>query len=59
MPAHTPASKLKGFKAHLPTKPCAHCQRLMSWRKKWERTWDDVRYCSDRCRQEARRGSAA
>lgn len=52
-------TQLKGFKAHLPTKPCAHCQRLMSWRKKWARTWDEVRYCSDRCRQEARRAPTA
>ncbi len=22
----------------------------MQWRKKWERSWDEVRYCSDRCR---------
>ena len=22
----------------------------MSWRKSWERNWDDVRYCSDACR---------
>ena len=22
----------------------------MTWRKKWERTWDQVKYCSERCR---------
>ena len=22
----------------------------MAWRKAWARNWDDVRYCSDRCR---------
>ncbi len=22
----------------------------MEWRKKWERTWDSVLYCSDACR---------
>jgi hypothetical protein len=38
----------------LPTKPCAVCGRTITWRKKWERTWDEVRYCSDRCR--SRRG---
>ncbi|MBY0394484.1 MAG: DUF2256 domain-containing protein, partial [Novosphingobium sp.] len=21
-----------------------------TWRKKWERDWDNVKYCSDRCR---------
>jgi hypothetical protein len=23
----------------------------MMWRKSWERSWDDVRYCSDGCRR--------
>jgi hypothetical protein len=23
----------------------------MAWRKKWKRSWDDVRYCSDACRR--------
>jgi len=23
----------------------------MVWRKKWARTWDEVRYCSERCRR--------
>lgn len=42
-------------KAHLPEKPCAHCSRPFTWRKKWEKVWDEVRFCSDRCRAEARR----
>jgi hypothetical protein len=33
------------------TKTCATCGRPFDWRKKWERTWDDVRYCSDACRR--------
>lgn len=37
-------------KSELPTKVCAYCQRPFAWRKKWERDWDKVRYCSDRCR---------
>ncbi|MEO0478903.1 MAG: DUF2256 domain-containing protein [Planctomycetota bacterium] len=44
-------------KADLPSKICAHCQRPFSWRRKWERDWDQVRYCSDRCRREANRRS--
>lgn len=43
-------------KAHLPEKPCAQCSRPFTWRKKWEKVWDEVRFCSDRCRAEARRG---
>ncbi|WP_192843213.1 DUF2256 domain-containing protein [Aureimonas sp. AU12] len=42
-------------KSDLPTKPCAHCRRPMTWRKAWARHWDKVLYCSDRCRAEAKR----
>ena len=38
-------------KADLPTKICAVCGRPFAWRKKWAKVWDEVRYCSDRCRQ--------
>ena len=31
-------------------KLCARCGRAFSWRKKWERSWDSVRYCSNACR---------
>jgi hypothetical protein len=37
-------------KLNLPTKPCASCGRSFTWRKKWERDWDHVKFCSDRCR---------
>ena len=37
-------------KPHLPEKICAACGRPFAWRKKWEKTWADVRYCSDACR---------
>jgi hypothetical protein len=36
--------------ADRPTKVCAVCGRPFQWRKKWKDVWDDVRYCSDRCR---------
>ena len=32
------------------TKICASCGRGMVWRKRWAKTWNEVRYCSDRCR---------
>jgi len=42
---------MKGVKKkHLPEKPCASCGRPFTWRKKWERVWEDVKFCSDRCR---------
>ncbi len=36
----------------VPTKICQTCGRTFSWRKKWERSWETVRYCSDLCRRE-------
>lgn len=33
-------------------KTCASCGRRIEWRKKWERNWDEVRYCSDACRRQ-------
>lgn len=38
-------------KSDLPQKICASCGLPFSWRKKWERDWDAVRFCSDRCRK--------
>ncbi|MFM5573296.1 DUF2256 domain-containing protein [Aeromonas sp. 602200] len=37
-------------KPHLPEKICHVCQRPFSWRRKWARSWEVVRYCSERCR---------
>jgi hypothetical protein len=36
--------------ADRPTKVCAVCGRPFQWRKKWKAVWDQVRYCSERCR---------
>ncbi|MBN7820320.1 DUF2256 domain-containing protein [Bowmanella yangjiangensis] len=38
-------------KANLPSKVCMQCQRPFSWRKKWQKNWDEVRFCSKRCKQ--------
>ena len=38
-------------KEHLPTKICPVCEKPFTWRKKWELNWDDVKYCSERCRR--------
>lgn len=32
-------------------KICARCGREMTWRKKWARNWDSIRYCGERCRR--------
>lgn len=41
-------------KRDFPEKTCAHCRRPFKWRKKWERNWSEVTYCSERCRRAAR-----
>ncbi|MCX6294182.1 MAG: DUF2256 domain-containing protein [Sphingobacteriales bacterium] len=37
-------------KENLPSKICLACNRLFTWRKKWEKNWNEVKYCSDKCR---------
>jgi hypothetical protein len=39
-------------KSDLPTKVCAACGLPFAWRKKWERDWDSVKFCSERCRRQ-------
>ncbi|MBS3739112.1 DUF2256 domain-containing protein [Mesohalobacter halotolerans] len=38
-------------KPHLPEKICPVCGRPFKWRKKWEKNWDNVKYCSKKCRR--------
>lgn len=33
-------------------KSCVVCGRTITWRKKWERTWAEVKYCSAACRRQ-------
>jgi len=44
----------RGNKAGLPSKPCVQCGRAMTWRRAWAKNWAEVKYCSDRCRAQAR-----
>ncbi len=46
-------------KGDLPTKICVACGLPFTWRKKWERDWETVKYCSDRCRREGKAQPAA
>lgn len=48
MDCHMPKMVKKG---DLPLKICAACQKPFAWRKKWAKDWDNVRFCSDRCRR--------
>ena len=38
-------------KQNLPQKICLVCERPFTWRKKWQKDWENVKYCSDRCRK--------
>lgn len=41
-------------KQYLPSKTCVVCGRPFTWRKKWERCWDEVTCCSKSCNAERR-----
>ncbi|MBG79041.1 MAG: hypothetical protein CL570_08465 [Alphaproteobacteria bacterium] len=38
-------------KSDLPTKTCLVCGLSFTWRKKWRKDWDAVKYCSERCKR--------
>ena len=41
-------------KVNLPEKICVKCDRSFTWRKKWERDWDNVKFCSLKCKKESK-----
>jgi len=45
-------------KSDLPEKICPVCQRPFTWRKKWADCWDEVKYCSERCRRRRSQASS-
>lgn len=49
--------ELRKIMADLPEKTCVSCGRRITWRKRWARDWEAVRYCSDACRR-AKRSTA-
>ncbi|MEH6681074.1 MAG: DUF2256 domain-containing protein [Sediminicola sp.] len=42
-------------KGDLPQKICPICNLPFSWRKKWERNWEEVKFCSEKCRRNKNR----
>ncbi|MGA1361558.1 MAG: DUF2256 domain-containing protein [Ilumatobacteraceae bacterium] len=32
---------------------CAACGKPFEWRRKWARDWQNVKWCSERCRRSA------
>ena len=51
MPDRKPKAQRNAGQSGEPApKVCATCERTITWRKKWERDWENIRYCSDACR---------
>ncbi|MDA8762265.1 DUF2256 domain-containing protein [Flavobacteriaceae bacterium] len=42
-------------KQHLPEKICITCDKPFTWRKKWKKNWENVKYCSERCRRNTKK----
>lgn len=38
--------------SNVPTKLCEVCGRLIVWRRRLDRTWEAVKYCSAVCRRQ-------
>jgi hypothetical protein len=34
-----------------PEKMCKTCGKPFTWRKKWRKDWENVLYCSERCKR--------
>lgn len=55
LPSNLVLTMSRGVKKQdLPTKICVTCNRPFTWRKKWERNWDEITTCSKRCNSERR-----
>ncbi len=39
-------------KSELAIKYCKFCLKSFNWRKKWKRDWDNIIFCSKRCKRE-------
>jgi len=44
-------SRLAKVKNGFAPKTCVRCGLEFEWRKKWAKNWDEVKYCSERCRE--------
>ena len=51
-----PAKLTKG---NLPTKICLTCGRPFEYRKKWRNSWDEVKYCGEKCQRNKPKSPAA
>ena len=48
---------MKYNKINLPSKVCLHCKKPFNWRKKWRLVWEEVLYCSKKCRSQSKRAN--
>jgi len=44
-------SRVAKVKNGFAPKTCQRCNLPFEWRKKWAKNWDEVKYCSERCRE--------
>jgi hypothetical protein len=51
LPYDCPMSRVAKVKNGFPPKICQRCGLEFEWRKKWAKNWSEVKYCSDRCRE--------
>ncbi|MEE4284055.1 MAG: DUF2256 domain-containing protein [Pseudomonadales bacterium] len=57
-PSSSPSTRGRHrLKRDLPRKLCPVCDRPFTWRRKWQLVWEDVRYCSERCRRQRRQSA--
>ena len=38
-------------KQNLPSKICIVCERPLKKKKKWQKVWNEVKYCSEKCKR--------
>ena len=43
---------MKGNKEYLPNKYCLVCEKPFTWRNKWKQNWENVKYCSRKCKSQ-------
>jgi len=59
MPSNKPARESESIVydrgKHIPAKICVVCDRQFTWRKKWERCWEEVTTCSKSCKAKKKR----
>ena len=46
-----PMARIAKIKNGFEPKTCQSRGLEFEWRKKWAKNWDEVKYCSDRCRE--------